>query len=120
MARVFTRASAPANSVIASSRDITVSHGYGQLPEILNADRAGARTVAVMQGERIEIRLPRGFESAYQLVADGKHGDLPIGSTWDAASGILYWQPAPGFLGRYRFVFANGAQRILLRVFVIP
>jgi len=39
---------------------------------------------------------------------------------WDAASGTFYWEPAPGFLGRYRIVFSNGSQRISVRVVVVP
>jgi hypothetical protein len=97
-----------------------LSRGYGQLPVILKADDLGAHTVEVKQGDRIELRFPRGFQSAYQLVADGRHGDLPIGSSWDAASGIFYWQPAPGFLGLYSLVFTNGTDRINLRVSVVP
>lgn len=52
-------------------------------------------------GERIEIRVPRGFQSAYQIVTGGQRRALPIGSTWDAAVGTLFWQAAPGFLGRF-------------------
>jgi photosystem II stability/assembly factor-like uncharacterized protein len=37
---------------------------------------------------------------------------LPIGSTLDTKRGIFYWQPGPGFIGEYRFMFvlkeANG------------
>jgi Leucine-rich repeat (LRR) protein len=32
---------------------------------------------------------------------------LPIGSTFDAERGVLYWQPGPGFLGDYDFVFVD-------------
>jgi hypothetical protein len=30
---------------------------------------------------------------------------LPIGSTLDKDGGVFYWQPGPGFVGEYRFVF---------------
>ena len=33
--------------------------------------------------------------------------DLPIGSTLDNNSGTFYWQPGPGFIGEYRFVFVG-------------
>jgi hypothetical protein len=68
--------------------------------------RAGTvRTVELKQGERIEIRVPHGFEQAYQLGPDGQRRALPIGATWDAGSEMFYWYPAPGFLGRSRLVF---------------
>jgi CSLREA domain-containing protein len=101
-----------------SSEAITVAYGFGELPRILTPGDAGSRIVDVKQGERIEIRLPRGFESVYQLVA-GQRRALPIGATWDAAGGTFAWQPAAGFLGPYRFVFTNGRERINVRVVVV-
>lgn len=97
-----------------------MSHGYGELPQIVAPSVAGSRTVEVRQGDRIEIRLPRGFDSASQLDAAGERRALPTGSTWDEASGIFYWQPAPAFLGRYRLVFTNGSERISVGVVVRP
>jgi YVTN family beta-propeller protein len=105
---------------IESDAAITVAHGYGELPEIVAPGEAGSRTVEVRQGDRIEIRLPRGFDSAYQLGAGGRQRPLPAGATWDTASAIFYWQPAPAFLGRYRLVFSNGSERISIRVIVSP
>jgi len=103
-----------------SADPITVARGYGELPEIVDPATTGSRTVEMKQGERIEIRVPRGFESAYQLGLGGQRGALPAGSTWDAGSQTFYWQPAPGFLGRYRLVFVSGRERISVRVVVLP
>jgi alpha-tubulin suppressor-like RCC1 family protein len=100
--------------------DVLLSRGYGELPKIVEADRAGSRTIEVKQGERIELRLPRGFDRSYQLGPVAQQRPLPIGSTWDGEAGILYWQPAPGFLGTYRIVFSNGTERINVRVVVSP
>jgi hypothetical protein len=41
------------------------------------------------------------------LVVGSELRPLPIGSTFDSRRGVLYWQPGPGFLGEYRFVFVN-------------
>jgi hypothetical protein len=102
-----------------SQEPITVARGHGELPEIVTGEW-GSRTVEIKQGERIEMRLPRGFDSAVQLVTGGQHRELPVGATWDAASGIFSWEPAAGFLGRYRLVFSNGSERISVRVVVKP
>jgi hypothetical protein len=99
---------------------ITVARGYGELPEILDPAVTGSRTVEMKLGERIEIRVSRGFESAYQLGPNGQRRALPAGSTWDADSQTFYWQPAPGFLGRFRLVFSNGSERISVRVVILP
>jgi hypothetical protein len=103
-----------------SAEAITVAHGYGELPQIVAPGAAGSRVVEITQGGRVEIRLPRGYETAHQIAAGGQPRALPAGSTWDAASGIFYWQPAAPFLGRYRIVFSNGSERISVRVVVKP
>jgi hypothetical protein len=114
------RLKADATEIEAQDAQVLVSRGYGELPEILRPDETGSRTIEVTQSGRIEIRVPRGFQSAYQLVSGGQRRELPTGATWDAASGIFSWQPAAGFLGRYRLVFSNGSERISVRVVVTP
>jgi hypothetical protein len=103
-----------------SDASITVARGYGELPAVVAPGDAGSRMIDMKAGERIEMRLPRGFESAYQLGPAGQRRNLPVGSTWDAAGGTFYWQPAPGFLGRFRLVFSNGRERISVRVVIVP
>jgi FG-GAP-like repeat/Viral BACON domain len=103
-----------------SDKAITVARGYGALPLVVDPGLAGSRTIEVKQGERIEVRLPHGFDTAYQVGPVGQPRALPAGSTWDAASDIFYWHPAAGFLGRYRMVFTNGTERINVRVVVVP
>jgi hypothetical protein len=100
------------------SAALLLSRGYGELPTVVDPDPGGSRTIDMKQAERIEVRLPRGYDAAYQLGPDGLRRALPIGSTWDPAIGTFYWQPAPGFLGRYRIVFSNGSERISVRVVV--
>ena len=99
---------------------LLVARGYGELPVILEQGTAGSRTVDVPQGDRIELRAPRGYHWAYQLGPDGQRRPLPTGATWDAAIGAFYWQPAPGFLGRYRIVLTDGTRRISVRINVVP
>jgi hypothetical protein len=102
-----------------STEPITVAYGHGQLPHVIEPGQGGSRTVGLTQGDRIELRVPRDFASGYQLV-NGQARALPIGSSFDAASGTFYWEPAPAFLGTYRLVFSNGRERINVRIVVSP
>jgi len=42
--------------------------------------------------------------TGFMIVGDQLR-NLPIGSTLDSSSGTFYWQPGPGFIGEYRFLF---------------
>jgi hypothetical protein len=99
---------------------IMVARGFGELPVLLAPGAAGSRAIEVKQGERVEIRLPHGFDAVHQLAGDGQLRALPVGSTWDPAANLFTWAPGPGFLGRYRLVFSNGHERISLRLYVVP
>ncbi|MDQ1350843.1 MAG: Fibronectin type-III protein, partial [Acidobacteriota bacterium] len=62
-------------------------------------------TVEIKELERVEINLSdEGVYDGYLVVADQLR-ELPIGSTLDKSSRVFYWQPGPGFVGEYRFVF---------------
>jgi hypothetical protein len=98
---------------------LLLARGYGELPEIVEPGPDGLRTVELTQGGRIELRLPRGYETAHQIVGDERRR-LPIGSSWDPSSNSFYWQPAPGFLGPFRLVFSSGSERISVRVVITP
>jgi hypothetical protein len=50
------------------------------------------------------VELPLAATTGYQLV-NGERRPLPIGSS--LKRGVFYWQPGPGFLGDYHFVFEN-------------
>jgi CSLREA domain-containing protein len=106
-------------SPVASADTVLLARGYGQLSEILRPADSGTYTVELKQGERIELRLPRGYGDAYQLVGDRPRA-LPVGSTWDAATGIFYWQPAAAFLGDFELVFARGIEHVRVRIVIDP
>jgi hypothetical protein len=50
-----------------------------------------------------------GSEARYSafLLVLGEGRPLPIGATFDAERGVLHWQPGPGFLGEFDFVFVD-------------
>jgi hypothetical protein len=110
---------APAEGLRWADASVTVAKGYGELPGPLEADAAGVRTVTIRQGERLEIRLPPGHGAAYQSV-NGNRRALPLGSTWNAASGIFSWQPAPGFLGRFELAFESAERTVYLEIVIGP
>jgi len=68
-------------------------------------------TIEIKELERVEINLsgkgvaPLAVRIEGYLVVGGQLKELPIGSTLDKDRGIFYWQPGPGFIGTYSFVF---------------
>jgi hypothetical protein len=80
--------------------------------------------------EQIELRLMNQFTETGgtfegYLVVGHELRALPSGSTLDAATGVFKWQPGPGFLGRYDFVFvrtneAGSRTKIPVRVAIEP
>jgi len=92
--------------------------------EELYPDEGGVNDIEIKELECVEINLSgeRIFNSAphpqssrpenatsnnYKgyLVVGNQLRELPIGTTIDKDRGVFYWQPGPGFVGEYRFVF---------------
>ncbi|MCP4152054.1 MAG: hypothetical protein GY757_30210 [bacterium] len=46
-----------------------------------------------------------GMEFRGFMLVDGGMRPLPAGSFLDRAKGVFYWQPGPGFLGKFQLVF---------------
>ena len=80
--------------------------------EAVRLAATGERVMQIAEGERIALQLPG--ESTY--VATG----LLIGSSFDAAAGKFYWQPAAGFLGAYDLQFTAGTRTERVRAVVGP
>jgi len=92
-------------------------------PKISGLDALGKRFFHLSQLKDIPVRGDRGLViikemglvmlevskeaaicEAYMMV--GPHlRPLPIGSHFDGKTGTFYWQPGPGFVGAYSFVF---------------
>jgi hypothetical protein len=95
--------------LIPGSRSALVKKGYND--EVnhreIYPDEEGFMHIQCQELERIELALkdtPPGYVTGYLVVGDEPR-PLPIGSTLDAEKGIFYWQPGPGFLGKYHLVF---------------
>jgi hypothetical protein len=59
-------------------------------------DENGIIAIEIKELERLEIQFSPGVTNV---------SPPPIGSTFDTDRGIFYWQPGPGFIGQYRFIF---------------
>jgi hypothetical protein len=91
-------------------------------PEVVLADETGMNRIDIKEVERLQIYLTDRCdedETAESLSSNSFTGymevnnrlkPLPVGSTLDTQKGIFYWQPGPGFLGEYRFVFIEKEQ----------
>lgn len=80
---------------------------------VVEANSRGVRVVAIDEGDRVEIELPRMDNATYAGadLSGGARGGLPIGSSLDAATGTFYWQPAAGFLGGFDLEFVATTAR---------
>jgi hypothetical protein len=93
------------------------------MPETVYPDMEGRLRIDIRELERVEVNFAdKDAGTAWQGYS--KVGDelreLPIGTTLDAAQGILYWQPGPGFIGDYEFVFQSlNADKIPIRKTVV-
>lgn len=93
---------------------VRVGKGYDpdMEPQQVYPDTNGTIRVEIKELERIVIRFadektaePGEVKYAGYLSVGNRLKPLPVGSTMDIDAGIFYWQPGPGFIGRYRFVF---------------
>jgi uncharacterized protein (TIGR01370 family) len=100
------------------SQPVSIKKGYfpNTNPIEIYPDDKGFLTIEIKELQCIEVRLfPVGSSeetrlapllgcTGYQFVGHQLR-PLPIGSTLDRKRGVFYWQPGPGFLGRYQLVF---------------
>lgn len=108
---------------------VTFSLGMTETPVFQRAPASPGRSdVRLREMERVVLNVgspERGASYAAYRVVDGQLRLLPIGSSFDVQRGAFYWQPAPGFLGDYDFMFVknvNGidASSVSVRVTVGP
>jgi hypothetical protein len=111
-----------------SPAPVYLKKGYSNesIPRTVSPDKEGITNIVIKENERIELRVSSPFLaiSGYMMAGDTLK-PLPTGSTWDASAGIFYWQPGPGHLGEYRFVFIEKGPygkicKKRIRVLIIP
>jgi|GEM_PF-552795 len=77
-------------------------------PFVIYPDDEGIITIEIKELERLEIHL---FEPTLNVEPRTLNTSwLPIGSTLDRERGVFCWQPGPGFIGDYCFVFIRKEQ----------
>jgi hypothetical protein len=101
------------NSLIATTADARpaaagANTAFARLGESATPFGPARRDVRIAEMERLELAVggtdKDATYSAYRVV-DGQLRLLPVGSTFDSTKGAFYWQPAPGFIGDYDFLF---------------
>ena len=108
------------NIPIDYSTPVRVKKGFNRKVKPFESypDDNGIITIETNELQRLEIRLfPVGAGglaplfsapllgcTGYQVVGPQLR-PLPIGFTLDTERGVFYWQPGPGFIGGYGFVF---------------
>jgi len=101
------------------SRPIRLERGFNEdtEPQVVPMGNKGISRIQIKEIERIQIYLtdenennsthplPNSGSFSGYLLVNQRLEPLPVGSTLDTHRGIFYWQPGPGFIGEYRFVF---------------
>lgn len=99
-------------SFVKSFEPLRLQKGYNpeSEPGTLYPDDNGRIAFVIRELERITVTLLNGSElpgyqwTGFQVVGE-RTRPLPAGSFLDSAGGIFYWQPGPGFIGDYEFIF---------------
>ena len=78
-------------------------------PQEIYPGHEGQIKIEVRELERVELDFSSNTVGIQQIsgymMAGQQLRPLPVGSTLDSRAGKFYWQPGPGFIGEYRFVF---------------
>ena len=78
--------------------------------ELVFPEWSGEIDIRAQETEQVEVQLGNQFDGSqatYEgyVAVNSRMRPLPVGSTLNPTTGVFTWQPGPGFLGRYRFVF---------------
>ncbi len=100
-------------------------HRRGTEPEIVEGDNYGIINIEIREVERVKVYFGEGAEYKGYLIFGEELRPLPIGSTLNTKNGTFSWQPGPGFIGEYDFIFLakdeNGlSKKIRTRIKILP
>jgi len=101
---------------------IWLKHGYHDKFSRLAipADEIGIHIIQAKELELIQIELKEQLENQFSsrfygyLIVNNRLERLPVGSTLDRKKRIFYWQPGPGFIGEYHFLFIEKEETRLM------
>ncbi|MCP5107555.1 MAG: hypothetical protein GY950_29475 [bacterium] len=116
----------PLLTAAGASGPARVLRGYGKAEEqMVCPDYNGNIKIGSRPMERVVIGLENMALRRGYLAVNGQLRSLPTGSTLDRETGIFYWQPGPGFMGTFRFVFVaegpgNEKYRVDMTVNIVP
>jgi hypothetical protein len=78
-------------------------------PQEVYPDNEGLIKTEIKELERVELQFSGSTSNFSQfsgyMIVGNQIRPLPIGTILDSRKGKFYWQPGPGFIGKYRFVF---------------
>lgn len=113
-----------------ASATVEIRRGFDQAarlnappPEYASTDAAGISRTSTRQWERIEVRPPRAGAAYFLgcLWVDSKCGSLPVGSSFDKATGTFYWHVPEAFKGDFDLVFHQpGSSPLVVRITAAP
>ena len=100
---------------------VSIRKGFGNNfePQEVYADNKGLIKIEIKELERVELDFSNSTADISQIsgymVVGNQLRSLPIGSKLDSKNGKFYWQPGPGFLGEYRFLFIEKGPNMHMR-----
>jgi hypothetical protein len=98
------------------SSPVKIKQGFVKDSEAVEIypDIAGLTNIEIKEMERLELDFSNCTSNSSKILGYMKVGDklypLPVGSTLAAGERKFYWQPGPGFIGEYLFVFIEEEQ----------
>jgi hypothetical protein len=91
------------------SKTIGLKRGYKKnvKPERIPVGKNGRIQIELKEDNRIELHLAQspGYWYSGYLVVGKELRPLPTGSSLDRKTGVFYWQPGPGYIGKYELLF---------------
>jgi hypothetical protein len=99
LSRIPVDDSSPVEVIKGFHRDVEPFESY--------PDANGMIRIEIKELERVEVRFGYGKQISGGMKVGYQLRPFPPGSTIDSDRGIFCWQPGPGYVGKYWFVFVE-------------